>query len=49
MERLRRRASDLAGEPLDVFCDELLIGLGADNDDDIAILAVRPAPPATPG
>ncbi|WP_121745210.1 SpoIIE family protein phosphatase [Streptomyces sp. E2N166] len=49
MERLRRRASDLAREPLDVFCDELLIGLGADNDDDIAVLAVRPAPPAAPG
>ncbi|MBO8184157.1 hypothetical protein [Streptomyces spirodelae] len=26
------------------FCDELLIGLGADSDDDIAILAVRPTP-----
>ncbi|MBQ1098284.1 SpoIIE family protein phosphatase [Streptomyces sp. b94] len=49
MERLRRRASELAREPLDVFCDELLIGLGADNDDDIAVLAVRPAPPAASG
>ncbi|MFJ9041169.1 SpoIIE family protein phosphatase [Streptomyces sp. NPDC102406] len=44
MDRLRRRAADLARERLDVFCDELLIGLGADNDDDIAILAIRPAP-----
>ncbi|MEV6408170.1 SpoIIE family protein phosphatase [Streptomyces bobili] len=45
MDRLRRHAAGLAREPLDVFCDELLIGLGADSDDDIAILAVRPAPP----
>lgn len=49
MERLRRCASDLACEPLEVFCDELLIGLGADSDDDIAVLAVRPAPPTAPG
>ncbi|MFI2378679.1 SpoIIE family protein phosphatase [Streptomyces sp. NPDC018964] len=45
MERLRRHASALAREPLEVFCDELLIGLGADSDDDIAVLAVRPVPP----
>ncbi|NYI07639.1 PAS domain S-box-containing protein [Allostreptomyces psammosilenae] len=44
MERLRRHTADLAREPLDVFCDELLIGLGADSEDDIAILAVRPVP-----
>ncbi|MCF4140116.1 SpoIIE family protein phosphatase [Streptomyces sp. Tue 6430] len=44
MDRLRRHAAALAREPLDVFCDELLIGLGADSDDDIAVLAVRPAP-----
>ncbi|MFC9287583.1 SpoIIE family protein phosphatase [Streptomyces sp. NPDC057052] len=44
MDRLRRHAAALAREPLDVFCDELLIGLGADNDDDIALLAVRPTP-----
>ncbi|MGX1272081.1 hypothetical protein RKD18_005275 [Streptomyces phaeoluteigriseus] len=25
--------------------DALLIGLGSDSDDDIAILAVRPVPP----
>ncbi|UNZ20854.1 SpoIIE family protein phosphatase [Streptomyces sp. 891-h] len=41
---LRRHTAELAREPLDVFCDELLIGLGADSDDDIAILAVRPTP-----
>ncbi|AQS65873.1 SpoIIE family protein phosphatase [Streptomyces pactum] len=45
LERLRRHAADLAREPLDTFCDELLIGLGADSADDIAVLAVRPAPP----
>ncbi|MEW2635225.1 SpoIIE family protein phosphatase [Streptomyces sp. NPDC048389] len=46
MERLRRHAAALAREPLDVFCDELLIGLGADGEDDIAVLAVRPTPPS---
>jgi PAS domain S-box-containing protein len=46
MDRLRRHTAALVHEPLDVFCDELLIGLGADNDDDIAVLAVRPTPPA---
>jgi serine phosphatase RsbU (regulator of sigma subunit) len=44
MARLRRHASALAREPLDVFCDELLIGLGADGADDIAVLALRPVP-----
>ncbi|MBU6533144.1 SpoIIE family protein phosphatase [Streptomyces mayonensis] len=46
LERLRRHTADLAREPLDTFCDELLIGLGADNADDIALLAVRPSPPS---
>ncbi|MFE9773780.1 SpoIIE family protein phosphatase [Streptomyces sp. NPDC005931] len=45
MERLSRHAAELSREPLNVFCDELLIGLGADSEDDIAVLAVRPAPP----
>ncbi|MFI8489742.1 SpoIIE family protein phosphatase [Streptomyces rubrogriseus] len=45
LDRLRRHAADLAREPLDTFCDELLIGLGADSADDIAVLAVRPSPP----
>ncbi|WP_437105737.1 SpoIIE family protein phosphatase [Streptomyces sp. enrichment culture] len=49
LDRLRRHAAALAREPLDVFCDELLIGLGADSDDDIAVLAARPAPPVRPG
>ncbi|MFF9455634.1 SpoIIE family protein phosphatase [Streptomyces flaveolus] len=44
--RLRRHAADLARESLDTFCDELLIGLGADSADDIAVLALRPTPPA---
>ncbi|MET9501067.1 SpoIIE family protein phosphatase [Streptomyces sp. NPDC006622] len=48
MDRLRRHAAALAREPLDVFCDELLIGLGADSDDDIAVLAVRPTPAGGP-
>ncbi|MET7814327.1 SpoIIE family protein phosphatase [Streptomyces sp. NPDC005395] len=47
LERLRRHAAELAHEPLDVFCDELLIGLGADSVDDIAVLAVRPTPPSS--
>ncbi|MFH9422928.1 SpoIIE family protein phosphatase [Streptomyces sp. NPDC017529] len=49
MDRLRRHTAALAREPLDVFCDELLIGLGADSADDIAILAVRPVPPDRSG
>jgi PAS domain S-box-containing protein len=44
LDRLRRHAAALAREPLDVFCDELLIGLGADSEDDIAVLALRPTP-----
>lgn len=45
MARLRRKTAALAREPLDVFCDELLIELGADSSDDIAVLALRPTPP----
>ncbi|MFI8304970.1 SpoIIE family protein phosphatase [Streptomyces sp. NPDC085927] len=45
LDRLRGHAAGLAHEPLDVFCDELLIGLAAGSDDDIAVLAVRPGPP----
>ncbi|MFD4994546.1 SpoIIE family protein phosphatase [Streptomyces buecherae] len=45
MTRLRRHTAALAREPLEVFCDELLIGLGADSADDLAVLAVRPTPP----
>ncbi|MGV9347062.1 SpoIIE family protein phosphatase [Streptomyces spiralis] len=49
LTRLRRYTADLARESLDTFCDELLIGLGADNTDDIAILAVRPTPASADG
>jgi PAS domain S-box-containing protein len=42
MDRLRRKTAALARAPLEVFLDELLIGLGADNTDDIAVLALRP-------
>lgn len=45
LDRLRGHAAGLAHEPLDVFCDELLIELAAGSDDDIAVLAVRPGPP----
>ncbi|MCX2925064.1 SpoIIE family protein phosphatase [Streptomyces sp. NEAU-W12] len=44
LDRLRAHAAGLAHEPLDVFCDELLIGLAAGSDDDIAVLAIRPGP-----
>jgi PAS domain S-box-containing protein len=46
LARLGRHAAGLAREPLETFCDELLIGLGADSADDIAVLAVRPRPPS---
>ncbi|RKN40366.1 SpoIIE family protein phosphatase [Streptomyces hoynatensis] len=42
LTRLRRHTAAMAREPLDVFCDELLIRLGADSVDDIAVLALRP-------
>lgn len=45
LARLRQHAAALSREPLDVFCDELLAGLGADSTDDAALLALRPAPP----
>ncbi|CAL9608391.1 hypothetical protein SUDANB6_05598 [Streptomyces sp. enrichment culture] len=45
LARLRRHTAALARAPLDTFCDELLIWLGADSADDIAVLALRPAPP----
>ncbi|MFG2352433.1 SpoIIE family protein phosphatase [Streptomyces sp. NPDC048521] len=46
MARLRQHTAALARAPLDVFCDELVIGLGTDTTDDIALLALRPLPPA---
>lgn len=45
LARLRRHTAALARAPLETFCDELLIGLGADSADDIAVLALRPTAP----
>ncbi|MFD0902206.1 SpoIIE family protein phosphatase [Actinomadura sediminis] len=44
LQRLREHAGALARAPLGVFCDELLIRLGADGTDDIALIALRPTP-----
>ncbi|MFD0318969.1 SpoIIE family protein phosphatase [Streptomyces flavalbus] len=44
LERLRQHTGAYARAPLDVFCDELIIQLGADSTDDIALLALRPTP-----
>ncbi|WP_225828566.1 SpoIIE family protein phosphatase [Streptomyces naphthomycinicus] len=49
LERLRRHAASLAHRPLEPFTDELLArSRPPDNDDDVALLAVRyePAPPS---
>ncbi|MFD7919802.1 SpoIIE family protein phosphatase [Streptomyces sp. NPDC059740] len=47
LEQLRRHAAALAHRPLDDFCDQLLARVRPeDNDDDVAILALRrPAGP----
>lgn len=45
LERLRRHAASLAHRPLESFADELLArSRPPDNDDDVALLAVRNAP-----
>ncbi|MHC3474876.1 SpoIIE family protein phosphatase [Streptomyces sp. 7R007] len=49
MTRLRRYTADHAQDPLDVFCDDLIIEFGSDSSDDIALLALRPVPPRRPG
>lgn len=41
LTRLRQQASRLAGEPLEVFCDELLDRLLTEYRDDVALLALR--------
>ncbi|GAA5079404.1 PAS domain S-box-containing protein [Thermocatellispora tengchongensis] len=41
LERLRRLAGELAREPLDTFCDELLAQLASNGKDDIAMIALR--------
>ncbi|WP_318201919.1 SpoIIE family protein phosphatase [Streptomyces sp. SCL15-4] len=46
MNRLRHYTAAQARAPLDVFCDELIIKFGADTTDDIALIALRPTPPA---
>jgi serine phosphatase RsbU (regulator of sigma subunit) len=47
LDRLRRHTAALAQATLDVFCDELILSLGAGGTDDIALLALRPTPPGT--
>ncbi|MBQ0827498.1 SpoIIE family protein phosphatase [Streptomyces tagetis] len=45
LDRLRRHALALAGEPLDTMCDELLSHTPPGSTDDVALLALR-LPPA---
>ncbi|MFC8194357.1 SpoIIE family protein phosphatase [Streptomyces sp. NPDC060006] len=47
LDRLRRNAASLAHRPLDSLCDSLLEQVRpSDNDDDVALIALR-TPPAT--
>ncbi|MFJ4481692.1 SpoIIE family protein phosphatase [Streptomyces longwoodensis] len=48
MTRLGRHAAAHAGDPIEVFCDELVIAFGADTTDDVALLALRPTSPGAP-
>ena len=49
LNRLRRHAASLAHRPLDSFCDSLLDQVRpTDNDDDVAMIALR-TPPAAQG
>jgi sigma-B regulation protein RsbU (phosphoserine phosphatase) len=41
MTRLRQHAAALARHPVEALCEELLAGLGLNQSDDIALLAVR--------
>ncbi len=46
LDRLRRHAASLARRPLDSFCDALLDQVRpSDNDDDVAMIALRTPPP----
>ncbi|WP_345154963.1 SpoIIE family protein phosphatase [Nonomuraea rubra] len=46
LERLRRLAESVAGEPVDRFCDSVVSGLPTSGLDDIAVIALRvPAEP----
>ncbi len=50
LERLRRHAAALAHRPVEAFTDELLgRARPADNDDDVALLALRIGTPPQPG
>lgn len=47
LDRLRRHAASLAHRPLDSFCNSLLDQVRpSDNDDDVAMIALRTPPPA---
>ncbi|WP_328877094.1 SpoIIE family protein phosphatase [Streptomyces sp. NBC_00299] len=49
LDRLRRHAASLAHRPLDSFCDLLLdLVRPSDNDDDVAMIALRTPPPVGP-
>ncbi|GGV70206.1 hypothetical protein GCM10010277_80970 [Streptomyces longisporoflavus] len=49
LDRLRRHAASLAHRPLDSFCDLLLDQVRpSDNDDDVAMIALRTPPPVRP-
>lgn len=45
LARLRQHAAALAREPLPTFCDEILEGMAGGGSDDVALIAVRTAPP----
>ncbi|WP_097968488.1 PP2C family protein-serine/threonine phosphatase [Streptomyces sp. or20] len=45
LARLRQHAAALAREPLTTFCDEILEGMAGGGSDDVALIAVRTAPP----
>ncbi|MFJ9111500.1 PP2C family protein-serine/threonine phosphatase [Streptomyces sp. NPDC102283] len=45
LARLRQHAAALAREPLTTFCDEILEGMAQAGSDDVALIAVRTAPP----
>lgn len=44
LDRLRRHAESLAGEPLNGFCDELLTSMPMTGEDDVALIALRVPP-----
>ncbi|MEU6957450.1 GAF domain-containing SpoIIE family protein phosphatase [Streptomyces sp. NPDC045714] len=45
LARLRQHAAALAREPLTTFCDEIVEGMAGGGSDDVALIAVRTAPP----